>query len=199
VIEFTHHNFIKEYMGQVKMNRRKLLWLISVCFLALSLILISCGKKQPVLSESDKANIYAAVIRQVYTIDHTFGSNPPNFPVVYLLRSTDDRAGDPSSSEANSIVLSQSLQMAIESALDDLPAEFIWVDNRNEVPMDKDAVAGNGAIIYFGNIYLQKDNSVQVATGLFFASLGGGGTTYIVELINGAWTVTSRTGKSWIS
>jgi hypothetical protein len=85
------------------------------------------------------------------------------------------------------------------SAIDDLPAKFIWVDNRNEVPMDKDAVAGNGAIIYFGNIYLQKDGSVQVAAGLFFAGLGGGGTTYIVEFINGAWTITGRTGKSWIS
>ena len=89
------------------MNGRRLLWFISVNLLVVSLILVSCAKKSPApLNEGDQSNIYAAVIRQVYTIDHTFGSNPPNFPVVYLLKNTDDRAGDPRSSEANSILLS---------------------------------------------------------------------------------------------
>jgi len=91
------------------------------------------------------------------------------------------------------------VQEAIMSVLHDLPAKFIWVDNRSEVPMDKDGVAGNGAIIYFGNIYLQKDGSVQVATGLFFASLGGGVTTYVLKLENNTWIITGDTGKHWIS
>ena len=33
----------------------------------------------------DEVQVYATVIRQVYTVDHTFGQ-PPNFPNIYLLK-----------------------------------------------------------------------------------------------------------------
>lgn len=178
----------------------KYLGMILFSLLVVFTLIPACGKKPSGLTDSDRANIYAAVIRQTYTIDHTFGAgNSPNFPVVYLPRATDDSAGDPNLSLGSSSWLSQSVQEAIMSVLHDLPAKFIWVDNRSEVPMDKDGVAGNGAIIYFGNIYLQKDGSVQVATGLFFASLGGGGTTYVLKLENNTWIITGDTGKHWIS
>ena len=95
--------------------------------------------------------------------------------------------------------LTETVQAKIVKALRDLPAQFIWFDYRSEVPMENDGVAGGGAIIYYGNIYLQKDASVQVSGGIFIASLGGGGTTYILECIKGVWTITGRTGASWIS
>ena len=168
--------------------------------LLLFLALLPACSVPPVLTDSDQANIYAKVIRQIYTIDHTFGEgNSPNFPVVYLPRATDDTAGDPTLPRGLSNWLSQSVQEAITIALKDLSAKFIWVDNRSEVPMDNDAVAGNGAIIYLGNIYLQKDGSAQVGGGLFFANLGGGGTTYILEFIRGTWTITGTTGIHWMS
>ncbi len=182
------------------MNNKKSRWVFFVCLISVLLILVSCNKQSPGLTERDQANIYAAVIRQIYTIDHTYGiGNSPNFPVVYLPRATDDGAGDAFLSDANSSVLSESLQVLIISNLKGLLAKFIWVDNRNAVPMEKDVVAGNGAIINFGNIYLQKDGSVQVAGGLYIAITGGGGMTYILECVNGAWTITGNTGKVWIS
>jgi len=182
------------------LNKQKSPWLVFVCLISLSLILVSCGKKSSGLTEGDQTQIYAAVIRQIYTIDHTFGvGNSPNFPVVYLPMVIDDSAGDPSLTDAKSSILSKSLQVAIISKLEGLPAKFIWVDSRDEVPMEAGAVTGNGAIIYFGNLYLQKDGTVQVAAGLFFANLGGGGTTYILEFVNDVWTIIGNTGKHWIS
>ena len=161
--------------------------------------LAACTTPVP-LSEDDKATIYAAVVRQLYTVDHTYGSKPPNWPVIYLQRSTDDRVGDSRSAEAKSSILAESVQEAIVAALDDLPAEFIWVDDRREV-MDESimAVKDNGALITLGNTYLQGDGTVQVAASLYFASEGGGGRTYIVERVDGVWQVIGDTGKIWIS
>ncbi len=56
---------------------------------------------KPVSTPWDPAEIYALVVRQLYTVDHTFGQ-PPRFPVVYLLRQTDDSvsaSGAPSNSQ----------------------------------------------------------------------------------------------------
>ena len=154
----------------------------------------------PALSEDDQSAIYAAVVRQLYTVDHTFGNKPPNWPVVYLLRDTNDTAGDPRATETNSSRLEESVQEAIVAALDDLPAEFIWIDDSHEV-IDETimAVKDNGALITLGNTHLQKDGSVQVPASIYFASTGAGGMTYIIEQVDGVWKITGNTGVSWIS
>jgi len=155
---------------------------------------------EPAIPEEDQAAIYAAVVRQLYTVDHTFGDEPPNWPIVYLLRATNDRAGDPRETDTNSRLLAESLQEAIVAALDDLPAEFIWIDDRSEV-IDETiiAVKGNGALITLGNTYLQGSGKVHVAASIYFSSLGAGGTTYIVEQVDGIWKITGKTGAQWIS
>lgn len=181
------------------MNSLKILWLMSVCLLSLSIMLISCDNKQTVLSESEKADIYAVVIRQVYTVDHTFGSNPPNFPVVYLPETTDDTAGDPSSAEANSTVISQSLQSEIVVRLDNLHTEFVWIGDTKEVIESDSSVKGDGAIITLGNIYTQEDGTVQVSASIYISNLAAGGKTYILQLVDGEWKITGTTGPIWIS
>ena len=176
--------------------KKKMLGLIALSLTLILSTLAACTT--PVLTLDDEAIIYAAVVRQLYTVDHTFGE-PPNFPVVYLPRATDDRAGDPRSAEVKSSILTESVQEAIVAALDDLPAEFIWVDERDDVPMDRGIVEGNGAMITWGNIYLQRDGTVQVAASVFFSREGGAGMTYIVEKVDGVWKITGNTGTRWIS
>jgi hypothetical protein len=46
---------------------------------------------------------------------------------------------------------------------------------------------------------LQKDNSVYVTASLFLGGTGGGGTTFIVEMINDTWTITGIVGPEWLS
>ena len=49
----------------------------------LSGLFIACGSGVPEPSEADEAAIYAAAIRQLYTVDHTFGHDDiRRFPAV---------------------------------------------------------------------------------------------------------------------
>jgi hypothetical protein len=153
----------------------------------------------PTLTEQDRAAIYAAVVRQQYTVDHTFGE-PPNFPTVYLVKSTDDGIGDPDAPRAAPEALPDAVQAAIVDALGDLPTAVVWVDDRDEVPMDANStVLDGGVVMTLGNIHSQADGSALVSASLYFAALGAGGQTYIVELVDGAWQVVGNTGVQWIS
>jgi hypothetical protein len=140
------------------------------------------------------------VVRQLYTVDHTFGGQPPNFPVVYLLRSADDSVGDPDAPRGESRALPEPVQTAIVVALKDLPAKFVWVDGRNQVPMDPNSsVADGGAIFTLGNIHPQPDGTALVSASLYYSSLGAGGRTYILKLVDGSWQIIGNTGVEWIS
>jgi ABC-2 type transport system permease protein len=156
---------------------------------------------RPALIEGDQVAIYVAVVRQLLTVDHTFEDGPPNFPVVYLVRSTDDGVGDPDAPQAESRALPESVQSAMVAALDDLSVEFLWVDDADEVPRDGDtgAVAGGGAIVTLGNIQFQEDGSALVSAKLYFSMPGATGKTYVLEQVDGTWQVTGDTGVQWIS
>lgn len=100
----------------------------------------------------DRAGIYAAVIRQLYTVDHTFGE-PPNFPVLYIVYNTMDSIGDPDAPQSASIALPEELRTAVTDRLSDLPAEYRWVGSQNEVQLENGGIVpGGGAIVTLGNI-----------------------------------------------
>lgn len=152
------------------------------------------------LRETDQSEIYAAVIRQLYTVDHTF-AEPPDFPRVYLLEMTNDAVGDPDVPQSDPLVIPPQVQKDILQMLKDLPADIRWAKSQEEVPMDSEGerVAENGVIFTLGNLHRQEDGSVQVPASLYFSALGAGGRTYVVEKVDGAWQVTGDTGFEWIS
>lgn len=146
----------------------------------------------------DPAEIYALVVRQLYMVDHTFGQ-PPLFPVVYLLRQTDDSVGAPGS-PADGETISPADQERVVSLLSDLPARFVWVDSREDVPVDSiGVVADGGAIMTLGNIADQPDGSLQVPAGIYIGSLAAGGQTYVLQVVDGAWQITGIAGPRWMS
>lgn len=156
-------------------------------------------QETPSFSTEDQAEIYAAVIRQLYEVDHTFGK-PPNFPVVYVVYNTMDSIGDPDAPKSDSRVLGESLRSVITEKLADLPANFKWVSDRDEVPLNNDgSVQGGGAIITLGNIHPEENNSALVSASLYIASLAATGKTYILEKQAGRWQVVGDTGVQWIS
>lgn len=182
--------------------KKKMLGQIALSLTLTMSILTACATPSSTLPEDDQseAAIYATVVRQLYTVDHTFGE-PPNFPIIYLVETTDDSVGDSDAPQTKSNVLLRSIQVAITTSLDDLPAEFVWVGNSNEVPLDSNtgAVAGNGAIITLGNVHFQEDGSALVSASIYIANLAAGGLTYIVERIDGVWHVVGDTGVRWMS
>lgn len=182
------------------MRKRKSLWLAFVSLIVILSTQAACGTSKPTQPGDDQAAIYAAVVRQLYTVDHSFGE-PPNFPVVYLEQSTNDGVGDPDTPQADSRLLPEPVQTAVVAALEDLPAEFVWVDVAYEVPCDSGTgvVEGDGAIITLGNVHLQEDGSALVSASLYIASEAAIGKTYIVKRVNGLWEVVGDTGVQWIS
>ena len=153
---------------------------------------------KPVSIPWDPAEVYALVVRQLYTVDHTFGQ-APLFPVVYLLRQTDDSvsaSGAPSSSQT----IFPGDQRRIVSLLADLPADFVWVDSRDDVPLDSvGVVAEGGAMITLGNISQQPDSALHTPASIYIGSLAAGGQTYVLEAVDGIWQITGISGPAWIS
>ena len=153
---------------------------------------------QPVLEE--QADIYAAVIRQLYTSDHSFGANPPEFPNLYIVYTTSDRTGGDFQTPAMQSILTEPLRTMIMQRLGDLPAEVHWVSSFGEVPLGENSgVKGGGAIISAGNIHEMEDGTVQVAGSIYVANLAASGRTYILEKQNGKWRITGDTGMIWVS
>jgi len=153
------------------------------------------------VSIQDETAIYAVVIRQLATVDDTFGGNL-NPKTLYVIKNTDDSAGNPvEGQQSDTRMITETMQSDTSSMLNDLSAEIIWVDRFEDADFEDSGfeVKRGGAIITLGNIYLKEGGSVQVAGSIYVANLAAGGTTYVLEKVNGAWEITGRAGPSWIS
>jgi hypothetical protein len=173
---------------------------IRLTLILLALIAAGCAGQAVEPTEDDTAAIYAAVIHQIYTEDDTFGGTLQP-PTLYILGTTDDRAGEPGSGDANAAPLSIAVRERVTALLADLPAEIVWVETQDEVPLEPDtgAVVDGGALMTLGNVAPQRGGSVHVPTSIYVASLAAGGQTYVLEELDGVWTVTGNTGVQWIS
>jgi hypothetical protein len=148
------------------------------------------------VSDEEAAQIYAAAIRRMTTFEHSFGGNPPDFPLVFILSITSDGEllGAPITPPQK---LSPEMQGAIEAGIADLPFEYIWVESRDEVPMERGGgiiADGQGIIITMGNILPQEDSMVHLPFYMVCGSLCLSGKTYVLEEIDGAWQVTDNVG-----
>jgi hypothetical protein len=147
---------------------------------------------------ANEAGIYAAAIRQVYTLDHTFAA-APNFPVIYLQR-LDDAESGPGPVAGAPVTVDPLVKQAVEDALKDLPARFVWVMELSELPTDEHGtIMDDGALISFGNPSPQPDGKLHLAAAIYVGKLIAGGQTYIIERTGDRWTVTGVAGPRWIS
>lgn len=174
--------------------------LLAILLLAvLGLAGCAAPAQEPVV---DEAAVYTAVVHQIYTEDDTFGGTwqPQR---VYLIRRTDDGVGDPQTEQLAARTLDEALQAAIVSGLAALPAEWVWVDGREAVPLDPETggVEGGakGAIITLGNIHQQDDGTLHVPASIYVGNLAAGGQTFVLEQTEAGWQVTGTTGTAWIS
>jgi len=164
--------------------KKKRFWLIILSINLTLSSLMACTASASSLSKDDQVALYATAVRQLYTVDHTYGDKPPNFPKVYLLRTTYE-LDSPDAPQIESGSIPESIQAAIVATRDDLPAEFVWVDSFDEVPLSHGDVEGRGAAIFLSNLQLQEEESVLVMADLFFTSAGGAGITYIIDEVEG--------------
>jgi hypothetical protein len=150
---------------------------------------------------SDRAAIYAAVIRQLVTRDHTFGDRPSPFGHVYVVDRPVPGAGDPRPDHGTAMEpFPGDLKAEIESRLEDLPPLDFIVDP-DTVRMGKQGMAGvknRGAIITLGPIE-REERDAQVPAGLWCSGRCGAWLTYVLSSEAGGWEVTGTTGPVAIS
>jgi hypothetical protein len=101
--------------------------------------------------------IYAAVIRQLVTIDHTFGEEGPGLEVIYVLDRPVGTAGSPdmgTTPEREGEPFSADLRAGLRAALTDLPS-IQFVAEMEQVIEEKDGfpmVKGQDGLVSVGLI-----------------------------------------------
>jgi hypothetical protein len=154
-------------------------------------------------------DIYSAVVRQFYYVDHIYGRDmePPLFPALHLFSFTDDGAGDPKFSYLEQpVTIPESVQQGIldsltgpaaEEAGQILPAQVFWV---NIADTGKFSTAGsfeNGALIIFGNIHFTSSEMALVSAAIH-SSEGARGKAFRLSLDDGTWKISGDTGSEWM-
>lgn len=175
---------------------------VLLALLVVGIISSSCLSSQRELTEDDQVGIYAAVVRQIYYVDHGF-QEAPAWSRIYVPRTTEDLQIEPDAPYSQPELLPTELQSNLAFAISDLPTELIWVDDP-DIEVLKDAetgliMDGKGITLTLGNIHLQEDGSVLVSYWLYCGFLCGIGKTFVVEEIDGSWQVTRSTGVEIMS
>ena len=157
------------------------------------------GGKSPETTDDEKRmiDVYAAIIRQLVTEDHTFGGGPPPFKRVYVLGGV---AADSDAVRSQAVEpFTPAVRAGILEELQDLPpVEFVSRPGSVVTGEKRCArVIGDGALITLHPISGDAEK-VSVRSQLFFACLGGLSLTYVLEPDEEGWRVTGTKGPSVI-
>jgi hypothetical protein len=148
------------------------------------------------------ADIYAAVVRQLVTKDHTFGRAPSPFTHVYIVDGVVADASDPRMPAYLDVrrPFAPAAKSRMRDSLEDLPPIEFVADPRGVVVDRSDCprVRADGVLLSLGPIS-GGARRVTVPNGLFFACLGGQWLTYVLEPRGDAWTVVGTKGPVAIS
>jgi hypothetical protein len=148
-------------------------------------------------AQERRAAIYAAVIRQLVTKDHTFGGGPSPFKRVFVADGVVHNAADPQVGRRPARPFSPAVKGMILRALRDLPP-IRFVAEPDEVIVNCRVERG-GALISLGAVREGRGDTVTVANGLFFGCLGGQWLTYVLVPVGEGWRVSGTKGPVAIS
>lgn len=153
-------------------------------------------------ASAGRAEIYAAVVRELVTKDHTFGNGPSPFKRVFIVDGTVKGAGDAQAGlHAAPRPFPVEVKTGITRALPELPS-IRFVANPDSVIVERRAcprVRGDGVLISLGPIEHRAGPKVRVPSGMFFSCLGGQWLTYVLEPRGGSWRVLGTRGPISIS
>jgi hypothetical protein len=153
--------------------------------------------------ESDQAGIYAALIKYLYTHEEANGEPVQKFNTIYIIRSTDDRVGDPSLANLGPNILGEKVQEQVIQMLADNESKgtprIEWMDWPEDAksPWDIKTTRKDEAIVLFGNILLQGESGSWLASSGIFTTQGASGGSYYLTQESGEWQVKENKGVRW--
>ena len=151
-------------------------------------------------SEVDQASaqVMAAALVQLITVDHTFGEGPPPFTEYLVQARIDPFAGNPTGGERPARPLTPEEQAAIESAIGAY-GPVRWIDDPADWRTDDLLPTIEGAVILGVGEPILNGDTALVPVSLWCGGLCGTWLTYRLDLVDGAWTVTGIEGPISIS
>jgi hypothetical protein len=144
--------------------------------------------------------VYEAVVRELVTKDHTFGSADPGFEAVYILDGPVRGAADAFwPTREPRAPFSVQVKAGLVAALADLPP-VRFVRTRAEALADVPAgqVRNRGVLVMLAPI-VGDEKRAEVGANLWIGGKAAIWLTYVVRLRNEVWRVTGTTGPTVIA
>ena len=132
----------------------------------------------PLLTDQERTAIYALVVHDLFARGQPL-ADWPDLDQIYLLPQTQDSMADPKAPQSQPHPLPPSIQKALVSALDDLPANLVW-----DRPEDESA-----PFLILGNIHVQEDGSALISASLRLGELGTLSRFYTFKQEAGEWLI----------
>ncbi len=183
------------------MRRPMSMWRAAIILLPLSMATLACGGGS--LGEGPgpdpKPRVLAAAVRQLVSVDHTFGTGPPPFTEYLLLSSIDPAAGHVGSNQDSP---TRPLTAGERDAIAAAVAPFgpsRWIDDPERWRSEDLRPTIEGAVIIGVGEPEISDTSALVPMSLWCGGTCGTWLTYRVELVDGSWQVVGTEGPIAIS
>lgn len=158
------------------------------------------GREKVSPADRRTIEIYAAVLRQLATKDHTFGRGKSPFQQVYVLNGTVGSRSIMRTMWKIEEQFSNDVRRGLLNELRALPP-ITFISGAKAQRMGKkrlDAGMGMGVILSVGPIG-GHGSRVEVSNSLWCGGLCGQWLTYVLELTEGRWRITGTTGPVAIS
>src|SRR4051812_21777338 len=143
--------------------------------------------------------IYTTVIRQLVTVDHTFGLGPTPFKHVWVLDHPVQNAATATDDDIPDERFDPALKSDLAKALSDLPP-LDFVSDANDV-RDMQAeweVRDQGVIITLGPLE-RRGAEIHVQHEIWCGGTCAEWFTYVLQQRSGVWTITGDTGMRAIA
>lgn len=169
------------------------------CLAITAIVLAGCTATGSDEGDAATAEMMAAALHQLVTVDNTFGGSPPPFSEYLILDHIDTGAGDPATvGEPTARDLGEEEQAAIEASLGEF-GTLRWIDDPDEWRTDGLLPKVEGSVILgVGEPDVDGDVAL-VPVSLWCGPLCGTWLTYRVELSGDTWAVTGIEGPVAIS
>ncbi|WP_413767353.1 hypothetical protein [Rhodococcus pyridinivorans] len=150
---------------------------------------------------SEQSQIYSAALHQLILVDNPFATAPTQVGAVYIVDGPASRSAE-MSTVVDGPAFDTDLKNEIAAQSADLPPVEFTADPQQYADPARQGLTGvtdDGVIVGLSPTRRQDDGTVHLGAGLWCGLDCGLGLTYVLDRVDGQWTVTGTTGPVAIS